>query len=97
MDDRSDLFETNSEATLDNPFQAYSLNLAGKRLSLEEKTYLAHLVNNDGWKPIEIGKRYNISRQLVSKYARSVREGRPLYSLGGKPPVLDTIANSELF
>src|SRR3989338_1993521 len=69
-------------------------NLAGKKLNANEKMYVAQCVNVDGEAPPDVGRRLGLSRQLITKYARAVREERILHNRCGQPSKIDEVASA---
>lgn len=73
-----------------DPFDGAKINLCGKKLSIEEKTYLAALVNIKREPAAKVGRDYGLSRSFVGIYANRMRKGNPIVGRqGGINAVID--------
>lgn len=68
--------------------------MSKNELKTAEKSWLAYEVNGLKKPPAEVAKKYNLSRQLVNKYARHASEGRTYHSKGGAPSKLDEVSKA---
>ena len=79
-----------------SPWGRTTPKLAGKTLSLDEKTYIAYEVNKLGRTPVVLNRKYGISRKIISSYAKRVLEGVTLYDTGGAPPTFDLMSRQTI-
>lgn len=79
------------------PFPGDELpSLKGRRLTVEEKYYLACLVNIKRISCGRVARGCDIAKDTVAKYAKRALEGKPLVVKGGTPPLLDAESSSVL-
>ena len=79
-----------------NPFNGLQRNLKGKKLTIDEKSYIATWVNKHNVGSRTIGKYFNISKSVVNKYAACARDQIVSYDNSGPPTKLDEISTSSL-
>lgn len=71
-------------------------SLRGKKLTAEEKHYLACLVNVQGVPNVDVAARFDIPAATLSLISRRAREGRPLQSRVGQTPLIDAESEQAL-
>jgi hypothetical protein len=81
------------DIVIKNPWGRGKVSLKGRVLSINEKSYLAQLVNHDGKTCDFVGKTYSLSKSVIAKYSKSARDGVILHTGGGQPPAIDSISS----
>ena len=71
------------DIVIKNPWGRGKVSLKGRVLSINEKSYLAQLVNHDGKTCDFVGKTYSLSKSVIAKYAKSARDGLILHTGAG--------------
>jgi transposase len=84
------------DIVIKRPWGRGKVSLKGKTLSINEKSYLAQLVNLDGNSCDLVGKTYGLSKSVIAKYAKSARDGVILHTGSGQPSAIDNISSDAL-
>jgi len=71
----------NSNHVIKNPWGRGKVSLKGKKLNENEKMYLAQLVNKDGKTCEYVANTYSLSKSVLGKYVRSIKNGVKLHNL----------------
>ena len=79
-----------------NPWGRGKVSLKGRTLSMNEKSYLAQLVNRDGKTCQEVANTYELSKSVIVKYSKSARNGLILHTGAGQPPAIDIISSDAM-
>lgn len=80
-----------------DPFAGAKPNLRGQKRSLEEKTYLAALVNIKREPANRVARDYGLSARSVGQYASRMLEGLPIHrSVGNPRPAIDDESDQAL-
>jgi len=86
----------NSNHVIKNPWGRGKVSLKGKKLNENEKMYLAQLVNKDGKTCEYVANTYSLSKSVIGKYAKSIKNGVKLHTGDGQPPAIDNISSAAL-
>ena len=84
------------DIVIKNPWGRGKVSLKGRILSINEKMYLAQLVNRDGKTCQEVANTYELSKSVIVKYSKSARNGVILHTGGGQPPAIDNISSNAM-
>ena len=84
------------DLVIKRPWGRGKVSLKGRTLSINEKSYLAQLVNRDGKTCQEVADTYELSKSVIVKYSKSTRDGLILHTGAGQPPAIDNISSDAM-
>ena len=84
------------DLVIKRPWGRGKVSLKGRTLSIDEKSYLAQLVNLKGKTCQEVADTYSLSKSVIVKYSKSVRNSLILHTGSGQPPAIDNISSDAM-
>lgn len=98
MDTDSALLQTLTEPSDSDPcpWGEGLVCLDGRQLAVTEKRWLGRQIVARICSPKQLCRLYGLNRKLMNKYGSSMRKGRRLCEHGGRPRLLDEIAEAHV-
>lgn len=81
---------------LPNPWGKFVPNLAKSLLTIPQKQWLVDEIIHHGKSAAEVGAKYSLSRNTISKWVSKCRKGSILHEKGGRPEVVTLPIETEL-